>query len=61
MTRDEVQGKVDRLKGQVKPGVSDLTNDPQLHDEGAPAKAGFRPSACVVSRPLLYLQGSGWL
>ena len=34
MNRDEVQGKVEALKGKVKQAAGDLTNDPDLHDEG---------------------------
>jgi uncharacterized protein YjbJ (UPF0337 family) len=34
MNKDEVHGKVDRFKGQVKQGVGDLTHDQRLHDEG---------------------------
>jgi len=39
MNKDEVNGKVDRLKGRVKQGVGDLTNDPRLHDEGVADEA----------------------
>jgi uncharacterized protein YjbJ (UPF0337 family) len=39
MNRDEVNGKVDRIKGRIKQGVGDVTNDPQLHDEGVADEA----------------------
>jgi uncharacterized protein YjbJ (UPF0337 family) len=39
MNRDEIDGKVDRLKGQVKQSVGDATNDEQLHDEGVADEA----------------------
>jgi len=39
MNKDEVRGKVDRLKGRVKQDVGDLTNDQQLHDEGVADEA----------------------
>ena len=34
MNRDEVEGKVEALKGRVKQAAGDLTNNPDLHDEG---------------------------
>jgi uncharacterized protein YjbJ (UPF0337 family) len=34
MNRDELNGKVDRLKGKIKEEVADVTNDQDLHDEG---------------------------
>ena len=37
--RDEVQGKLDQLKGKVKQGVGDLTDDERLHDEGVADEA----------------------
>jgi uncharacterized protein YjbJ (UPF0337 family) len=39
MNRDEIDGKVDKLKGQVKQGVGNATNDQQLHDEGVADEA----------------------
>ena len=39
MNRDEINGKVDRLKGRIKQGVGDVTNDPQLRDEGVADEA----------------------
>jgi uncharacterized protein YjbJ (UPF0337 family) len=32
--KDEMQGKVDQLKGRAKEAAGDLNNDEQLHDEG---------------------------
>lgn len=34
MNRDEVEGKAEALKGKVKQAAGDLTDDPDLHDEG---------------------------
>ena len=39
MNRDELNGKVDRLKGKIKEGVGDATNDERLHDEGVADQA----------------------
>ena len=35
MNRDEIEGRKEQLKGKVKKAVGDLTDDEQLHDEGA--------------------------
>jgi uncharacterized protein YjbJ (UPF0337 family) len=34
MNRDEIEGRVDQVKGKAKQAVGDLTDDEQLHDEG---------------------------
>jgi uncharacterized protein YjbJ (UPF0337 family) len=34
MNRDELKGKTDRLKGNIKESVGEATNDPDLRDEG---------------------------
>ena len=34
MNRDELEGKAEALKGKIKQGVGNVTNDPNLHDEG---------------------------
>jgi uncharacterized protein YjbJ (UPF0337 family) len=34
MNKDELNGKVDRLKGNIKESVGEATNDPNLRDEG---------------------------
>jgi uncharacterized protein YjbJ (UPF0337 family) len=34
MNKDELDGKVDQLKGKVKQATGHLTDDEQLHDEG---------------------------
>ena len=34
MNRDEIEGKAETLKGKVKQVAGDLTNNPDLHDEG---------------------------
>ena len=35
MNRDELEGKAEALKGKVKQAAADLTDNPDLHDEGA--------------------------
>jgi len=37
--KDEVKGKVDRLKGKAKQAAGDLTDNEQLHDEGVADEA----------------------
>jgi len=39
MNRDELEGKAEALKGKVKQAAGDLTNDPDLHDEGVADEA----------------------
>jgi len=34
MNKDELNGKVDRLKGNIKETVGEATNDQDLRDEG---------------------------
>jgi len=34
MNRDELEGKLDRAKGEVKQAFGHATNDERLHDEG---------------------------
>jgi uncharacterized protein YjbJ (UPF0337 family) len=34
MNRDELEGKAEALKGKAKQAAGDITNDPELHDEG---------------------------
>ena len=40
MNKDELDGKADALKGRVKQGVGDLTDNDRLRDEGAAEEAG---------------------
>jgi len=42
MNRDEVEGKVEAVKGKAKQAVGDMTNDPVLEDEGAQDEAAGR-------------------
>jgi uncharacterized protein YjbJ (UPF0337 family) len=35
MNKDEFDGKVDQVKGRVKQGAGDLTDNDQLREEGA--------------------------
>jgi uncharacterized protein YjbJ (UPF0337 family) len=39
MNRDELDGKAETLKGKIKQAAGDLTNDPNLHDEGVADEA----------------------
>jgi uncharacterized protein YjbJ (UPF0337 family) len=39
MNRDEIEGKAERLRGKIKQAAGDLTNDPDLHDEGVADEA----------------------
>ena len=36
---DEVQGKLDQMKGRVKQAAGDLTDNERLHDEGVADEA----------------------
>jgi uncharacterized protein YjbJ (UPF0337 family) len=39
MNRDQVEGKAEALKGKIKQGVGNMTDDPDLHDEGVADEA----------------------
>jgi uncharacterized protein YjbJ (UPF0337 family) len=39
MNRDELDGKGEKLKGKLKQGVGDLTDNDRLHDEGVADEA----------------------
>jgi uncharacterized protein YjbJ (UPF0337 family) len=39
MNRDELDGKAEALKGKIKQAAGDLTNNPDLHDEGVADEA----------------------
>ena len=39
MNKDELEGKANVVKGKVKQAAGDLTDDPQLHDEGVADEA----------------------
>ena len=39
MNKDEFDGKVDQVKGRMKQGAGDLTDNDQLRDEGAADEA----------------------
>jgi len=47
MNRDEIKGKADVVKGKVKQTVSDVTDDPRLHDEGIADEAGGRARQAI--------------
>jgi uncharacterized protein YjbJ (UPF0337 family) len=42
MNKDELDGKADRLKGEIKQGVGKMTGDQALHDEGVADEAAGR-------------------
>ena len=39
MNKDELDGKVDQIKGRVKQGVGDVTDNDRLRDEGVADEA----------------------
>ena len=39
MNNDELNGKVDKLKGKAKQAFGDVTDDQRLHDEGVADEA----------------------
>lgn len=39
INKDEVDGKVDQLKGKLKQAAGDLTDNDRLHDEGVADEA----------------------
>ena len=39
MNKDELDGKVDQVKGRIKQGVGDITDNERLHDEGVADEA----------------------
>ena len=42
MNRDELEGKVQTVKGKAKQAAADLKDDPNLHDEGKADEAAGR-------------------
>jgi len=42
MNRDELEGKAETLKGKIKQAAGDLTDDPDLRDEGVADEAAGR-------------------
>ena len=47
MNKDELDGKVDKLKGQVKQAVGNATDDQQLHDEGVADEAAGKTQDAI--------------
>ena len=39
MNKDELRGKADQIKGNIKQGVGDVTDNDRLRDEGAADEA----------------------
>jgi uncharacterized protein YjbJ (UPF0337 family) len=47
MNRDELQGQAEALKGKVKQAAGDLTDDPELHDEGVGDEAAGKTQETI--------------
>jgi uncharacterized protein YjbJ (UPF0337 family) len=47
MNKDELEGKANIVKGKVKQAAGHLTDDPQLHDEGAADEAAGKVQDAV--------------
>ena len=47
MNRDELKGKADALKGQIKQAAGTITRDPDLHDEGVMDEVAGKTQAAV--------------
>jgi uncharacterized protein YjbJ (UPF0337 family) len=47
MNRDELEGKTEALKGKAKQAAGDLTNDPDLHDEGVADEAAGKTQDAI--------------
>ena len=47
MNQDELKGKAEALKGRMKQGVGDLTDDERLHDEGVADEAAGKTQETV--------------
>jgi uncharacterized protein YjbJ (UPF0337 family) len=47
MNRDEIQGKAEALKGKAKQAVGNMTNDPDLVNEGAGDEAAGKTQDAI--------------
>lgn len=47
MNRDEIEGKAEALKGKLKQAAGDLTNNPDLHDEGVVDEAAGKTQDAI--------------
>jgi uncharacterized protein YjbJ (UPF0337 family) len=47
MNRDEIQGKARAAKGSIKQAAAEITDDPNLYDEGTADKAAGRTQESV--------------
>jgi uncharacterized protein YjbJ (UPF0337 family) len=47
MNRDEIEGKAEALKGKVKQAAGDLTDNPDLHDEGVVDEAAGKTQDAI--------------
>ena len=47
MNRDELEGKKDQLKGKVKQAAGDLTDNPDLHNEGVVDEAAGKTQDAI--------------
>ena len=52
INQDELDGKAKQVKGKVKQGIGDLTDDEQLRDEGVAdeAEGDVQEGACKARR-----------
>jgi uncharacterized protein YjbJ (UPF0337 family) len=47
MNRDEIEGKAEALKGKVKQAAGDLTDNPDLHNEGVVDEAAGKTQDAI--------------
>ena len=47
MNRDEIDGKAEALKGKMKQAAGDMTDDPDLHDEGVADEAAGEAQSAI--------------
>ena len=47
MNRDEIEGKAEALKGKIKQATGDLTDNPDLHDEGVADEAAGKTQDAI--------------
>jgi uncharacterized protein YjbJ (UPF0337 family) len=47
MNQDELKGKAEAIKGRMKQGLGDLTDDERLHDEGIADEAAGKTQETI--------------
>ena len=47
MNRDELKGKAQAVKGKIKQAAGDLTDNPNLHDEGVADEVGGKTQDAI--------------